>query len=71
MFQKFFSVLHQANALDEVTGQHQVTSNVVTSHSGCSYKATKNIIVGQRCKLIFSFKSEVAKKDSKSIAKLK
>lgn len=51
MLQKFRSVLHQANTLDEVTGQQQVTSKVVTSFSVCSYKVTKEIIVGQPGKL--------------------
>lgn len=41
MLTKFCSVLHQANTLDDITGQQQVTSNMVTNPSGCICKVTE------------------------------
>lgn len=67
MLQKFCSVLHQANKLDEVTGQRQVTSYIVTRLSDCIYKVDKKIIVGHPGKLIFSSKRKVPAKSQWSI----
>lgn len=43
--QKFCPVLHQANTLDDITEQQQVTSNMVTNPSGCIYKVTEKVVV--------------------------